>query len=79
MQKEVLIDHKLAAVSKLLMATHESVTSNWKVMIEEDRLLTRIDILERQLETSHKVSVMLYYFYPLYERNSPVDGSSSVT
>ncbi|XP_035708744.1 sarcolemmal membrane-associated protein isoform X1 [Folsomia candida] len=54
MQKEQMIEHKLAAITKLLLATKESANSNWKAMIEEDRLLTRIDILERQLETSHK-------------------------
>lgn len=57
MQKEQMIEHKLAAITKLLLATKESANSNWKAMIEEDRLLTRIDILERQLETSHKVFI----------------------
>lgn len=52
-----MIEHKLAAITKLLLATKESMTGSWKAMIEEDRLLTRIDILERQLETSHKVKI----------------------
>ncbi len=58
MQKEQMIEHKLAAITKLLLATKESMHGSWKAMIEEDRLLTRIDILERQLETSHKVCLM---------------------
>ncbi|CAG7831650.1 unnamed protein product, partial [Allacma fusca] len=53
-QREQLIENKLATINKLMASTKEAVDSNWKVLIEEDRLLTRVDILERQLQASHK-------------------------
>lgn len=56
-----MLEHKLAAVTKLVLATKDSTGSSWNAMIEEDRLLTRIDILERQIETSHKVSRILLF------------------
>jgi hypothetical protein len=55
MQKEQLIENKLAAINKLVNATKDSMAVSWKSLIEEDRLLTRIDILERQVQASHKV------------------------
>ena len=54
-QREQLIENKLAAINKLMASTKDAVDSNWKVLISEDRLLTRVDILERQLQASHKV------------------------
>ncbi|CAG7722271.1 unnamed protein product [Allacma fusca] len=53
-QREQMIENKLATINKMMVSTRETVETNWKVLIEEDRLLTRVDILERQLHASHK-------------------------
>jgi len=55
MLREQVLENKLAIMTKHLAGTKEFMEQNWKALIEEDRLLTRVDILERQLQASHKV------------------------
>ncbi|ODN02007.1 Sarcolemmal membrane-associated protein, partial [Orchesella cincta] len=54
MLREQVLENKLAIMTKHLAGTKEFMEQNWKALIEEDRLLTRVDILERQLQASHK-------------------------
>jgi len=70
MQKEQLIENKLAAINNLVHATKESMAVSWKSLIEEDRLLTRIDILERQVQASHKVCCVECLISFIFKRNS---------
>ncbi len=56
MLREQVLENKLAIMTKHLAGTKEFMEENWKALIEEDRLLTRVDILERQLQASHKVN-----------------------
>jgi len=62
MQREKILENKLAKICRLLSSTKSSLEMNWKTLIEEDRLLTHIEILERQIQASQKVH--LFEFFP---------------
>lgn len=48
-QREQVLETKLYNLQKIVEATRENSKSTWHAMIEEDRLLSRIDILENKL------------------------------
>lgn len=59
--REVALEQKLIDLQKLLSTIRESVDENWKVRISEDRLLSKIEVLENQLQIYSKVSVKYSY------------------
>jgi len=52
--REQLLENKLIALQTIISDTELSSKSSWKALMEEDRLLTRVEILENQLGTYSK-------------------------
>lgn len=52
--REQLLETKLAILQRLVGQTEEASTEAWKALIDEDRLLTRVEILESQLSAYSK-------------------------
>ncbi|KAG8259982.1 hypothetical protein J6590_107380, partial [Homalodisca vitripennis] len=49
-----MLQTKLASLQQLLLSLRQSVDLGWKALIAEDRLLSRVEILENQLQTYAK-------------------------
>ncbi|XP_050025985.2 uncharacterized protein [Dermacentor andersoni] len=56
LHREQVIQNKMATLQRVVSSTQEASENNWKAMIEEDRLLNRIETLEAQLQTCAKSS-----------------------
>ncbi|XP_075552952.1 uncharacterized protein LOC142585813 isoform X6 [Dermacentor variabilis] len=56
LHREQVIQNKMATLERVVSSTQEASENNWKAMIEEDRLLNRIETLEAQLQTCAKSS-----------------------
>lgn len=56
MQREQLLENKLATLQRLVETTRQASDLGWKALIDEDRLLSRVEILENQLQMYSKVS-----------------------
>lgn len=54
LHREQMIENKLSNLQKLIACTDEASESCWKALIDEDRLLTRLEILENQIQTCSK-------------------------
>lgn len=54
LHREQVIQNKMATLQRVVNSTQEASENNWKAMIEEDRLLNRIETLEAQLQTCAK-------------------------
>ncbi|KAK8756247.1 hypothetical protein V5799_001039 [Amblyomma americanum] len=54
LHREQIIQNKMATLQRVVAGTQEASENNWKAMIEEDRLLNRIETLEAQLQTCAK-------------------------
>ena len=52
--REQLLETKLAVLQRLVGQTETASSDAWKSLIDEDRLLTRVEILESQLSTYGK-------------------------
>ena len=52
--REQLLETKLAVLQRLVGQTESEASDAWKSLIDEDRLLTRVEILESQLTTYGK-------------------------
>ena len=52
--REQLLETKLAVLQRLVGQTESASNDAWKSLIDEDRLLTRVEILESQLSTYGK-------------------------
>jgi len=52
--REQLLENKLLALQRLVGETEGASASGWKALMDEDRLLTRVEILESQLTTYGK-------------------------
>merc|ERR1711899_147263 len=52
--REQMLENKLALLQRLVGQTGEASEEAWKSLIDEDRLLTRVEILESQLSTYGK-------------------------
>lgn len=52
--REQLIESKLAALQNLLNCTQDASENSWRALIDEDRLLSRIEMLEGQLQVFAK-------------------------
>ena len=49
-----MLENKLAMLQRLVGQTNVASDEAWKSLIDEDRLLTRVEILESQLSTYGK-------------------------
>nr|XP_037281748.1 sarcolemmal membrane-associated protein-like isoform X2 [Rhipicephalus microplus] len=54
LHREQIIQNKIATLQRVVTSTQEASENNWKAMIEEDRLLNRIETLEAQLQACAK-------------------------
>uniref|UniRef100_A0A1B6L289 Sarcolemmal membrane-associated protein n=1 Tax=Graphocephala atropunctata TaxID=36148 RepID=A0A1B6L289_9HEMI len=54
LQREQMLQTKLASLQQLVQSLRQSVDLGWKALIAEDRLLSRVEILENQLQTFSK-------------------------
>ena len=52
--REQMLENKLAMLQRLVGQTNAASDEAWKSLIDEDRLLTRVEILESQLSTYSK-------------------------
>jgi len=52
--REQLLENKLLSLQRLIAETEGASTQGWKALMDEDRLLTRVEILESQLTTYGK-------------------------
>jgi outer membrane protein TolC len=55
LQREQLLENKLATLQRLVETTRQASDVGWKALIDEDRLLSRVEILENQLQMYSKV------------------------
>ncbi|KAF4525125.1 hypothetical protein B566_EDAN005067 [Ephemera danica] len=54
LQREQLLENKLATLQRLVGSMRQASDEGWKALIDEDRLLSRVEILENQLQTYSK-------------------------
>lgn len=54
LHREQILESKLGTMQKIIAMTQAESDYGWKVMIEEDRLLSRIEVLESQLQACGK-------------------------
>ena len=50
LHREQLLENKLATLQRLLQNTQEASDTGWQAFIDEDRLLSRLEVLENQLQ-----------------------------
>ena len=55
LHREQMLENKLAALQRLIENTQSCSESGWQALIDEDRLLSRIEVLENQLQAYAKV------------------------
>ena len=48
--REQILENKLETLERVVTNAHESANSGWKSLVEEDRLLSRIETLQNKLE-----------------------------
>lgn len=53
-QREQILETKLTSLQKMVEATKQNSAIGWQAMIDEDRLLSRIDMLEKKLQCFQK-------------------------
>ncbi|XP_064607260.1 sarcolemmal membrane-associated protein-like isoform X11 [Liolophura sinensis] len=54
LHREQMLEQKLASLQKLIQNTQEASESGWQALIDEDRLLSRLEVLESQLQMYSK-------------------------
>nr|CAD7425824.1 unnamed protein product [Timema monikensis] len=54
LQREQLLENKLATLQRLVETTRHASDLGWKSLIDEDRLLSRVEVLENQLQIYSK-------------------------
>lgn len=54
LHREQMLENKLLTLQKLVTTTETESESSWKALIDEDRLLTRLEILENQVQSCSK-------------------------
>uniref|UniRef100_UPI00358F5B86 sarcolemmal membrane-associated protein-like n=1 Tax=Myxine glutinosa TaxID=7769 RepID=UPI00358F5B86 len=50
LHREQMLEQKLATLQRLLASTQEASENSWQALIDEDRLLSRLEVLEHQLQ-----------------------------
>ena len=54
--REQMLEQKLATLQRVLASTQEASENSWQALIDEDRLLSRLEVLENQLRAYSKVN-----------------------
>ncbi|XP_077582263.1 sarcolemma associated protein a isoform X5 [Stigmatopora nigra] len=54
LHREQMLEQKLATLQRLLCTTQEASESSWQAMIDEDRLLSRLEVMDSQLQACSK-------------------------
>ncbi|XP_078065699.1 sarcolemma associated protein a isoform X2 [Mustelus asterias] len=54
LHREQMLEQKLATLQRLLANTQEASDSSWQALIDEDRLLSRLEVMGNQLQTYSK-------------------------
>ncbi|XP_055773794.1 sarcolemmal membrane-associated protein-like isoform X2 [Salvelinus fontinalis] len=54
LHREQMLEQKLATLQCLLATTQEASESSWQALIDEDRLLTRLEVMGNQLQSYSK-------------------------
>uniref|UniRef100_A0A3Q3WZ92 Sarcolemmal membrane-associated protein n=1 Tax=Mola mola TaxID=94237 RepID=A0A3Q3WZ92_MOLML len=54
LHREQMLEQKLATLQRLLANTHEASESSWQALIDEDRLLSRLEVMGSQLQAYSK-------------------------
>jgi len=62
-----MLEQKLALLQRLLLNSQDASEKGWQALIDEDRLLSRLEFLENQLQAYNKVR---YYFYSVETINN---------
>uniref|UniRef100_A0A674PMP7 Sarcolemmal membrane-associated protein n=1 Tax=Takifugu rubripes TaxID=31033 RepID=A0A674PMP7_TAKRU len=59
LHREQMLEQKLATLQRLLANTQEASESSWQALIDEDRLLSRLEVMGSQLQAYSKVTLLL--------------------
>uniref|UniRef100_H2YEG9 Sarcolemmal membrane-associated protein n=1 Tax=Ciona savignyi TaxID=51511 RepID=H2YEG9_CIOSA len=54
LHREQMLEQKLALLQRLVVNSHDASEKGWQALINEDRLLSRLEFLENQLQTLNK-------------------------
>ncbi|KAF7664187.1 hypothetical protein LDENG_00185970 [Lucifuga dentata] len=54
LHREQMLEQKLATLQRLLSTTQEASESSWQALIDEDRLLSRLEVMGSQLQSYSK-------------------------
>lgn len=54
LHREQMLEQKLATLQRLLATTQEASESSWQALIDEDRLLSRLEVMGSQLQAYSK-------------------------
>lgn len=54
LHREQMLEQKLATLQRLLASTQEASESSWQALIDEDRLLSRLEVMGSQLQAHNK-------------------------
>uniref|UniRef100_A0A3B3QZ49 Sarcolemmal membrane-associated protein n=1 Tax=Paramormyrops kingsleyae TaxID=1676925 RepID=A0A3B3QZ49_9TELE len=54
LHREQMLEQKLATLQRLLSSTQEASMSSWQALIDEDRLLSRLEVMGNQLQAYSK-------------------------
>ncbi|XP_070558744.1 sarcolemmal membrane-associated protein-like isoform X1 [Ptychodera flava] len=54
LHREQMLEQKLAALQRIVANTQEASENSWQALINEDRLLSRLEVLETQLQSLSK-------------------------
>ncbi|XP_017286981.1 sarcolemma associated protein a isoform X10 [Kryptolebias marmoratus] len=54
LHREQMLEQKLASLQRLLTTTQEASESSWQALIDEDRLLSRLEVMGSQLQAYSK-------------------------
>uniref|UniRef100_A0A8D2ZMT5 FHA domain-containing protein n=1 Tax=Scophthalmus maximus TaxID=52904 RepID=A0A8D2ZMT5_SCOMX len=61
LHREQMLEQKLATLQRLLATTQEASESSWQALIDEDRLLSRLEVMGSQLQAYSKNTSRLEY------------------
>lgn len=55
LHREQMLEQKLVLLQRLVADSHDTSEKGWQALIDEDKLLSRLEFLENQLQTYSKV------------------------
>uniref|UniRef100_A0AAY4BE86 Sarcolemmal membrane-associated protein n=1 Tax=Denticeps clupeoides TaxID=299321 RepID=A0AAY4BE86_9TELE len=74
LHREQMLEQKLATLQRLLASTQEASESSWQALIDEDRLLSRLEVMGSQLQAYSKVNTCFIIFSVLMNVNQTEDA-----